>query len=181
MTGVVGIGARNKEFEIPTKNARKIGPCIKKGVQLIARAKTILNEIEENNKLLIPHAENLAGISGQKKVGFKSPDGIVSVIFSDSLLYEEKDIPKIKKILGPLFDQVFSAETTYAVNMVDIPEIRKLLGKDYETLIKEQTSHKHKTKLRDMLSNGDSETSKALREIVIIEAKKPAVKFETVV
>ena len=179
MTGVVGIGARNKEFEIPTKNARKISPIISKGVKLIQQLEAIRQEIEKNNQLLIPHAENLAGLSGQKKVGFKSPDGIVSVTFSDSLLYSEKDIPKIKAILGPLFDQVFSAETTYAVNMVDIPEIRKLLGKNYETLIKEQTSHKHKTKLRDMLSNGDSETSKALRDVVTIEAKKPAVKFET--
>jgi len=178
---VVGIGARKKEFDIPTKTARKIAPIIKNGIHLKQQQGLIKLGLEENNRLLIPHAENLAGISGQKKIGFKSPDGMVEVTFSESLIYNEKDIPKLKKILGPLFEQVFSRETTYAVNVVDIPEIKELLGKKYESLIKEQSSHKHKPKLRDMLSDGDSETAKKLRDVITIEPKNPAVKYETVV
>ena len=181
MAGIVGLGARKKEFEVPTKNARKIAPLIKNGIHLKQQLGLIKIGIEENNKLLIPHAENLAGLSGQKKVGFKSHDGMVEITFSESLIYDEKDIPKLKKILGPLFEQVFSRETTYAVNVIDIPEIKKMLGKKYDSLIKEQTIHKHKQKLRDMLSDGDSETAGKLRNIITIEPKNPAIKFETVV
>ena len=176
---VIGIGARKKEFEVPPKNGRKIGQIIRKGVLLKQQLETTKQEIEKNNQLLIPHAENLAGMSGQKTVAFKDHNGLVTVKFGDTILYEEKDIAKIKTILGPVFDTVFSRETSFAVNMTDIPEIQKLLGKNYEKLIQEQTKHKHKTKLRGILSDGDSDVSKKLRDVISIEPKKPSVSFET--
>ena len=174
---VVGIGARKKEFDVPTKNAQKISRIIRDGLRLKGLLETIKQEIEQNNQLLIPHAENFAGIAGQKSVAFRSGDGMAEVKFSDSISYSEKDMQKVKNILGPLFDQAFSRETSYAVNMIDIPEIEKLLGKDYDRLISEQTSHKHKKKLRDMLADGDSKISKKLREVIFIEPKKPSVVF----
>jgi len=177
---VVGIGARKKEFDIPTKNSRKIAQIIKEGVQLKKQLEEIKHQIEANNQRLIPHAENLAGISGQKTVSFKSHNGLVTVKFGDTIIYEEKDIPKIKGILGPLFDQAFSRETSFAVNITDIFEIKKLLGKNFEKLIKEQTTHKHKKNLRDLLSDGDNEISKKLRAVIMIEAGKPSISFETV-
>ena len=177
---VVGIGAQKKEFDIPTKNARKIAQIIQEGVRLKKQSDEIKQQIEANIQQIIPHAENFASISGQKTVSFKSNNGLVTVKFGDTVLYEEKDIPKLKGILGPLFDQAFSRETLFAMNLTDIPEIQKLLGKNFERLIKEQSSYKHKPKLRGLLSDGDSKLSKELRKVIMIEAKKPSVSFETV-
>ena len=173
----VGIGLRAKEFEIPAKNSQKIDRIIKAGVALRKRLGEVQQAIEANNQLIIPHAENLAGISGQKKVGFQSKEGFVEIRFSDNIVYRESEMTKIKGILGPVFDQAFSRETVYALNLTDIPEIKRLLGKNYDQLVREQTIHKHKKKLRDMLSDGDSETSKKLREIILIEPNKPSITF----
>ena len=177
---VIGIGAQKKEYEIPPKTGRKITQIIRKGVDLKQQLETTKQEIEKNNQLLIPHAEHLAGMSGQKTVSFKSHNGKVTVKFGDVIIYVEKEIPKIKEILGPLFDTFFSRETSFAVNLTDIPEIEKLLGKNFSRLIQEQTTHKHKTKIRTILSDGDSDVSKKLRDVISIEPKKPSVSFETV-
>jgi len=173
----VGIGLRAKEIDIPKKNSQKIDRIIKDGVRLKKHLEDTKQEVERNNQLLIPHAENLAGISGQKTVGFQSPHGSVKVTFGDKIVYRESDMPKIKGILGPVFDQVFTRETTYAVSISEIPEIKRLLGKMYDTLIKEQDSHSHKKKIRDILSDGDSEVSKKLRKIVLIAPNKPSIVF----
>jgi hypothetical protein len=175
---VVGIGARKKKFDVPTKNARKIAEIIRDGVKFMKNLEVIKGKIEETKQRIIPYAENLAGISGQKTVAFKSVDGQVKVVFGDQIIYKEKDIMKIKAILGPLFDTAFTCTTTFAVNLVDIPEIKKKLGKDFDRLIQEQKTHKHKQKLRDLLSDGDSEVSKQLREVILIEAKSPSITFE---
>jgi len=180
MTPVVAIGARNKKIEVPTKNANKIAILIKKGLKLLSTIDELKAEIENNNQLLIPHAENAMGITGQKKIVFTSDIGTAEITFSDAILYDEKNMEKFKKILGPLFDQAFTTDTGYAVNVVDIPELKKALGNKYETLIKEQTTHKHRQQLRDMLSDGDSETAKKLRELVLIENKKPSITYKNV-
>jgi len=177
---VVGIGARKKEIDVPSKNAQKIVRIIRDGVRLKQLIEVTKQDIEKNNQLIIPHAENLAGISGQKSVGFRSQDGTVEVKFTDGINYQQKDMPKIQGILGPLFDQAFTRETTYALNLIDIPEIKKLLGKKYDMLVKEQTIYSHKNKIRDMLSDGDSETSRELRKVIFIEPKKPLIRFDKV-
>ena len=180
MTPVVGLGLRKQEVPIPKKNADRIGRIIRDGVRLRTQLETIKQAIEKNNELLIPHAENLAGVSGQKSVAFKSDIGIVEVKFSDAIKYLEKDMPKIKEILGPLFDQVFSTETTYAVNMTSIPELKKILKKKYDELIKEQDRYSHKKKLRDLLCDGDSEMTAELRKHVYLEPGKPTISFTEV-
>ena len=173
----VGIGFRGKELEIPKKNSQKIDRIIRAGVALKKRLAEVQAAIDRNNELIIPHAENLAAISGQKKVAFTSREGYVEVRFSDSIVYNEKDMKKIKELLGPIFDQAFSRETVYALNLTDIPEVKRLLGKDYEKLVKEQTWHKHKKYLRDMLTDGDSEVGKKLREVILISPNKPSITF----
>lgn len=173
----VGIGLRAKEIDIPAKTSQKVDRIIRAGVALRKRLNEVQQAIEANNLLIIPHAENMAGISGQKKVGFQSKEGFVEIRFSDNIVYRESDMTKIKVILGPVFDQAFSRETAYALNLTDIPEIKRLLGKNYDQLVKEQTIHKHKKKLRDMLCDGDSETSKKLREVILIEPNKPSITF----
>ena len=180
MTPVVAIGTRNSEIDIPSKNADKIARLIKAGLKLKNLIEDLKQEIEKNNLNLIPHAENAMGITGQKKVIFRSQDGTVEITFSDTIKYQEKDMGKFRKVLGPLFDQAFTTDTSYAVSIVNIPELKAALGKKYDTLIKEQTTHKHRQKLRNMLSDGDSETSKKLRELVLIESKKPAISYKNV-
>jgi len=180
MSPVVGIGAQKKEIEVPNKNAQKIVRIIRDGLRLKELIEATKQDIEKNNQLLIPHAENLAGISGQKSVAFRSQDGTVEVKFTDGIKYQKKDIPKIQGILGPLFDQAFSRDTTYAVNVIDIPEIKKLLGKKYDSLVKEQTIYSHRNKIRDMLSDGDSKVSRELRKVIFIEPKKPSIRFDKV-
>lgn len=180
MTPVVAIGFRNREIDIPTKNADKIARLIKEGLKLKNLVEDLKQEIEKNNQLLIPHAENAMGVTGQKKVVFRSQDGTVEITFSDTVKFQEKDMEKFRKILGPLFDQAFITETSYAVSIANIPALKAALGKKYDTLIKEQTTHKHRQKLRNMLSDGDSETSKKLRDLVIIEDRKPTISYRNV-
>jgi len=177
MTSTVGLGLRKQEIPIPKKNADKIGRIIRDGIRLRQQLETIKQAIEANNQRLIPYADNLVAISGQKSVAFKSDAGIVEVKFGDVIKYFEKDMPKIKTVLGPLFDQAFSTETSYAVNITSIPELKIRLGKKYDELIKEQATYSHKKKLRDMICDGDSELTKELRKLVFIEAKKPSISF----
>ncbi|MBA7533149.1 hypothetical protein ES705_25384 [subsurface metagenome] len=180
MTPVVAIGTRNKEIEIPSKNANKIARIIKEGLKLKNLSDDLKQEIEKNKLLLIPHAENAMGLTSQKKVIFKCQEGTAEITFSDAVKYLEKDMVKFRKILGPLFDQAFTTDTSYAVSVANIPELKAALGKKYDTLIKEQTTHTHRKKLRDMLSDGDSETSKKLRGLVLIEDKKPTISYKNV-
>lgn len=172
-----GIGARGKEYPVPSKTGTKISNIIRTGIMLKKDKDNNQAEIEENKKLLIPHAENLAGLCGQKSVRFKCSFGLADIKFSDSIKFLKKDITKIKNILGPLFEQMFSKEITYAVNVADIPEIKKILGKNYERLVSEQENFKHKPKIRDMLADGDNPTGKKLRKFIYIEQSKPSVAF----
>ena len=176
----VGIGARQKEIPVPTQNGRKIAELIREGIKLQIQIGILKGQLEENNKLLIPHAEHLAAMSDQKTVGFKAPTGKVTITFGDLINYAEKDMPKIKKILGPLFDKAFSTLVTYDVNAEDIPDIKKLLGKEYERLIAEQPIYTHTKELRNLLSDGDSKVGEKLRDVIIIEQARPKVKYETV-
>jgi hypothetical protein len=180
MAPVIGIGARKKEYPVPTNNARKIAAIIADGIRLQEQLAQIKAEIEKNSQLLIPHAEHLSGLSDQKTVMFRSEDGQATVKFGDQLIYSEKEVAKAEKILGPLFDQAFSRETSFAVSILDIPEIEKKLGKDFDRLVKKQTTHKHKPKLRELLADGDSQIGMKLREVIVIEATKPSVKFEKI-
>jgi len=180
MVPVVGIGARKKEFPVPTNNARKIAKIISDGLRLQDQLAKIKVSIEENIKLIIPHAENLAAMADQKTVIFRAEDGQVKVGFGDQLLYGEKEVLKAEKILGPSFDQVFSRETSFAVSVLDIHEIEKKLGKDFDRLVKRQTAYKHKPKLRDLLADADSPVGQKLREVIRLEATRPTVKFEKV-
>ena len=169
----------NVEADVLKKDDRAIISIIKKGIALQSRSNKIKQDIEENNKRLIPYAEDMAGTTGLKQAVFKSADGKVEVKFTDSINYEEKAMGTIREILGPLFGTFFTRITSYALNVEDIPEVKQRLGKKYRKLVREESVHKHTKRLRDLLSNGDDQVVKELRNFVSIEEKKPSVKFES--
>lgn len=177
---VKAVGVRKKELSVPAKNGSRIARIIKRGLQLKQRLEETRQSIEKNNQILLPHAENLTAKTGLKSAVFKGDEGMVTVKFSESISYDEKDMAAIKEILGPIFTQMFHEVPSFAVNPEDIPEIMKRLGKDFNRLVKVQTTHKHTKSLLDILSDGDSEIAKKLRVHIMIEANKPSVSYESI-
>lgn len=177
---VTALGMRKKELEVPKKNGKRIERIIKRGIVLKQRFEDIKQQIEQNNQALLPHAENLTMKTGLKSAVFKSIDGMVTVKFSDSVVYDDKDMKTIREILGPLFIQMFHEVPKFAVNTEDIPEIMKRLGKDSKRLIQVQATFKHTKELLSILSDGDSDLSRKLRDYIFIEPKKPSITFENV-
>jgi len=166
-----------KETTVPARDAKPILGLIRKGLFLkkqIEKAKALT---EENNVKLMPFAEELASSTGLKTATFKSSDGSVTVKFTDEISYEEKDLPAIKRALGPLFSQMFYEQKFFAVNQEDIPEIREKLGPDFKRLVSEQATTKHTPALKDLIANGDNQTAKTLRKYIFIEPKKPQVAY----
>ena len=177
---VKAVGTRKKELPVPQKNGNRITGIIKRGLQLKRRLEETKQNIEKNNQILLPHAENLTVKTGLKSAVFKSEEGMVTVKFSASILWDEKDMAAVKEILGPIFTQMFHEVPSFAVNPEDIPEIMKRLGRDFNRLVKVQTVHKHTKSLVNLISDGDSEIAKKLRTHIMIEAKKPSVSYESI-
>ena len=177
---VVAIDKGKKELEIPGKNRLRIAQIIKRGIQLKKSMEGVRQNIEKNNQSLIPHAENLAEKTGLKSAVFKGIEGTVTVKFTETIRYEEKDIGTVKEILGPIFTQMFHEIPSFAVNPENIPEIKKLLGKNFDRLVHIQATCKHTKALIDILSDGDSEVSRKLRDFVFIEPRKPSVSYDPV-
>lgn len=174
----VALGSRKKEIPVPSKNGNRIGRIIKRGVSLRRRLDELKVMIEKNNEVLLPHAEHLREKTGLKSAVFKSADGVVTVKFSESITYDEKDMGEIKGILGPVFTQMFHEIPSFAVNPEDIPEIKNQLGKNFDRLVQTQYAHRHTKDLVNLIADGDSETAKKLREKISIETKKPSVSYE---
>lgn len=174
-------GTQKKKLPVPTKNGNRIASIIRRGLNLIQKLEASKQAIEENNKQLIPHAENLTEKTGLKQAVFKSEDGKVTVKFGENISYNDDDVAKIKGILGPIFGQMFHEIPGFAVNIEDIPEIKKRLGADFGRLVAEQKTYKHTPDLLKLIADGDSDIARRLRDVIRIEAKKPSVKFETLV
>jgi hypothetical protein len=167
-----------KEEAVSPKIAAKIRPLIKKGVTLITRLAQTKIAIEENNGKLLPFAEDLRVTTGLGFSIFKSDAGEVTVKFGDAINYSVKDMPKIKKILGPLFPKMFHEVPVFAVSLADIPEIKQKLGRDFDRLVSQDASYTHTKDLRELLCDGDSAVGKQLRDLVRIEEKKPSIGYE---
>jgi hypothetical protein len=170
-----------KEDDVNPKHAAKIRPLIKKGVDLVKRLAQTKIAIEENNARLLPFAEDLRETTALSFSIFKSDQGMVTVKFSDVIVFEEKNIPKIKKILGGNFSKMFTENVTYSVNQENIPKIKERLGSDFELYFAETKTHTHTKELRALLCDGDSKEGKKLRDFVSIEPKKPTFGYEETV
>jgi hypothetical protein len=177
---VVAVGKQKKEVDVAEQNGNRLERIIKKGLQLKERLDKIKVEIEKNNQLIIPHAEHLIEKTGLKSATFKSADGMVTVKFTESISYEDKDMQTIKEILGPIYTQMFHEVPSFAVNPGSIPEIQKMLGKDFGRLVQVQATYSHTKNLLDILADGDSEVARKLRDFVQIVVKKPTITYETV-
>lgn len=170
---------RNKKaVEVPAKDARPIDRLIKRGITLKTRLAVTKVAIEATNEKLLPYCEELAMSTGLKSATFRGTQGQVVAKFSEGILYESKDIPKIKEILGPLYTTAFHEVPSFSFNPADLPEIKKLLGKDFSRLFHMQLNVSHTDELKKLLVDGDSETSKKLRDYVSIESKKPSFSYE---
>ena len=177
---VTAAGTRKKELEVPAKNGKRIEIIIRKGLYLKNKSNEIKQATEQNNERLIPHAENLTAKTGLKSAVFKSEDGKVTVKFNESIMYDEKDMDHIKTVLGPVFTQMFHEIPSFAVNPEDIPEIKERLGHEFKRLVKVQKTHKHTKALLDLISDGDNEVARELRNHISIEPRKPTISYETV-
>ena len=169
-----------KEVEMDAKSAISIFKLIKNGLGLKILMAISKAKLEKNNEKLIPFAENLAESTGLKSSTFKTELGSVTVKFTDGISYDEKDMPKIKKALGPLYTKMFTEIPMYTVNPDDIPEIKNKLGEDFTRLLGEQPSYKPTLELRKLLCDADNERGKKVREYVSIVNNKPTVTYERV-
>lgn len=167
-----------KETPLDPKQSGRIRPLIRNGVKLKKQGETAKGKLEQNNARLLPYAEDLRETTGLSTATFKSPDGTVTVRFTDAITFDEADIPKIKGILGPRFDRIFTSTPFCAVNETDIPEIKKKLGKDFDRLIAVETSFSHTKELRELLCDADDPLGKRLRKYVNVQAKKPVFSYE---
>jgi len=175
---VTALTRGRKEVSVPKGHDRKIDAIIRKGLQLKARLVLTREAIETNNDRLIPYAEQLAGSTGLKSAVFRGSQGTVTVKFNERIVYDEKDMAKIKTALGPIFSQMFHEVPSFAVNPEDIPEIKEKLGADFDRLVQQQATFKHTMELAGLIADGDSETAKRLRDFISIETKKPTVSYE---
>jgi len=178
---VTALSERKRELEVPAKNGKRIEAIIRKGLYLKNKSNEIKQATEKNNARLIPHAENLTAKTGLKSAVFKSEDGKVTVKFNESIVYDEKDMDHIKAVLGPIFTQMFHEVPRFAVNPEDIPEIKERLGLEFKRLVKVQKTHKHTKALLNLISDGDNEVARELRNHISVEPKKPTISYETVV
>lgn len=174
------LGNRKKEVELPKKTGNRIGTIIRKGLSLKRSIATINTKIKENTEAIIPFAAIQAEMTGMKSATFRSEDGEVTVKFGEKITYDEADIPKIKAILGPIFDQMFHTIPTFAVNTEDIPEIEQHLGRDFSRLVQKQETVRHTKDFLALIADADSPISKKVRDFVSVQATKPAVSFDTV-
>jgi hypothetical protein len=175
----VALGFRKKEIELPSKTGSKIGTIIKEGLSLKRSLSAINTKIKDNNEAIIPFAETHVAKTGMKSATFRSEEGEVKVLFGERITYDEADIPKIKAILGPIFDQMFHTIPSFAVNTEDIPEIEQRLGRDFPRLVQKQEKFVHTKDFLALIADADSPISKKVRDFVSVQASKPAVSFDT--
>ena len=162
-----------KEMEVDAKIAGKIRMCIRQGLVLKRKIELAKAALEVNNERLLPFAEDLRVTTQLTSSTFRSEDGEVTVKFSEALAWEEKDMPRIKAISGPLFTTLFHEIPMFAVNSEDIPEIQRKLGKDFERLVSQQSCFKHTPALKDILTN-ESTLGTKLGNYILVKPKAPS-------
>jgi hypothetical protein len=170
-----------KEEEMSPKHVKAILPLIKQGIALVKKAAEIKIKLVELNARLLPWADELRELTKLQTATFKSEIGTAVVKFSESLAWDEKDMPRIKRAAGPLFSTLFHEIPQFSLNMDAIPEIKRKLGADFEKLVILTPTYKHTPALKDILCDGDSQVGKELREYIRIEPGKPVFGYEEIV
>lgn len=169
---------RKREEELDLRHAKAIMPLIKQGLDLVKKIAALKIKQADVNAKLLPWAEELREVTKMVSATFKSEDGAVVVKFSDSLVWDEKDMPRIREAAGPLFSTLFHEVPSFALNLDAIPEIKQKLGKDFDRLVVQRSNFKHTPELKKILCDGDSVTGKKLRDFICIAENKPVFSFE---
>lgn len=174
----IAFGKGKKVISLPEKTGRKIAGIIKRGLALKAKTAQMKAEIEKNNASIIPFADKNREVTGLKSAVFKSDDGKVNVKYTSTVVYEEKDMPKIREILGPAYPLYFNEVPGFVVNGEDIPEITKKLGADTDRLVHRHNMISHTPRFVELLCDGDSKLGKQLRDLAYIRPNTPTVSYE---
>lgn len=170
-----------KEEVMSPKHVKAIMPLIRRAIAIMKKTAALKTELLEVNARLLPWAEELREVTKLTFSTFRSEAGNATVKFSESICWDDKDLPRIKAAAGPLFSQLFDEEVSFAVNTECVPEFEKRLGADFGRLVARQSRYKHKAALRDILCDGDNQTGKKLRKYIQIVPGKPSFSYEEAV